>query len=223
MPSGRVSLCVATAASCHTVSPPRAKTLVPAVRSCHGSMRASHVFLAFLPQIPGLGVFLKGEAGAWHEHPLQPERSQCRRCRRAPEVEGHWWGRPRTLLFTQSEAFTESHVHWEAQGCWGCPAALSPAPWDRAPLAITPVRDVSRGVGRSHQKLSMGLPAAPSLPGGGTSQPHSSQGGCSSQDGAADPRHRRSRGSVLACPSARVPVPRPARVTRAPAISSISS
>lgn len=68
--SGRVSLCTATAASCHTVSPPRAKMLAPVARSCHGTTLASHVFLAFLPQIPGLSVFLKGEAGAWHEHPL---------------------------------------------------------------------------------------------------------------------------------------------------------
>lgn len=37
---------------------------------------------------------------------------------------------PSTLLsFTQSHSFTESHIYWELQGCRGCPAALSPAPW----------------------------------------------------------------------------------------------
>ena len=77
VPSGRVSLCKATSASCNTASPPCAKILAPAVQLCHGSILASHRHCShpclsgfFLPQIPGLSVFLKGEAGAWLEHPL---------------------------------------------------------------------------------------------------------------------------------------------------------
>lgn len=73
----------ATSASCSTASPPCAEILTLAVQSCHGSVLASRwccshpASLAFLPQIPSLGGFWKGETGAWLEHPLQPRCSQC--------------------------------------------------------------------------------------------------------------------------------------------------